>query len=603
MPLVGGQKFAGFTVVTLLGTGGMGEVYLAEHPRLPRRDALKILPAEVSADPEYRERFEREADLASTLWHPHIVGVHDRGEAEGQLWISMDYVDGLDASRLLSQRYPAGMPADDVADIVAAIASALDYAHKRGLLHRDVKPSNIMLTHVDDDGDKRILLADFGIARTFADVSGLTATNMTVGTVAYSAPEQLMGETVDGRADQYALAATAYHLLTGSPLFPHSNPAVIISHHLNSAPPALTDMRPDLANLEPVLASALAKDPTDRFARCTDFARAFAEQVRSNASAAAAPTARAVPTASKGLSETTARPASPPAAPSPSPPTRSTRRWVIPATIGVAAAAAIAVTLTWHPWSQRSELPASPNNSTPTASIDQTSSAAPSPPAPRPPPPAFPATAIDNLLLSPTEINAITGTSDVATSEGRGLLKVADTTYGMSDNTEIVTPPACASLLFGAEYSAWGGSGFEQMRNQTLRPDQYASYDNNVPTPSEVEQTVAVFPTAAQAQAFITTSQDQWERCAGGEVRRRYIESGHSYTIGPVQREGDLLTVSMAAISGLNGANACQHVLGLRDNVVVGARSCPLQGSHRMGRHRRIPPGPATTENASRPPC
>ena len=144
----------------------------------------------------------------------------------------------------------------------------------------------------------------------------------------------------------------------------------------------------------------------------------------------------------------------------------------------------------------------------------------------------------------------------------------------MSDNTEIVTPPACASLLFGAEYSAWGGSGFDEMRNQTMRPDQYASYDNNVPTPTEIEQTVAVFPTADQAQAFIATSTDQWNRCAGGEVRRRYIEGGHTYEIGPVERNGELLTVSMAAVSGLNGANACQHVLGIRDNVVVGARSC-----------------------------
>jgi serine/threonine protein kinase len=129
------------------------------------------------------------------------------------------------------------MPPADVAAIVTAVASALDYAHKQGLLHRDVKPANVMLTHTDDDGDRRILLADFGIARTMDDVSGLTATNMTVGTVAYCAPEQLMGEPVDGRADQYSLAATAYHLLTGNTVFPHTNPAVIISRHLNADPP------------------------------------------------------------------------------------------------------------------------------------------------------------------------------------------------------------------------------------------------------------------------------------------------------------------------------------------------------------------------------
>ena len=164
MPLADGETFAGYTIVRLLGSGGMGEVYLAQHPRLPRHDALKVLPASVSADNEYRQRFNREADIAATLWHPHIVGVHDRGEFEGQLWISMDYVDGTDAARLLRERYPNGMPTAEVADIVTAVAEALDYAHERGLLHRDVKPANILLSH-PGSGDQRILLADFGIAR------------------------------------------------------------------------------------------------------------------------------------------------------------------------------------------------------------------------------------------------------------------------------------------------------------------------------------------------------------------------------------------------------------------------------------------------------
>jgi serine/threonine protein kinase, bacterial len=109
-----GATFAGYTILRMLGSGGMGEVHLAEHPRLPRRNALKVLPADVSADAEYRARFNREADLASTLWHPHIVGVHDRGEEDGQLWISMNFVDGLDAARLLADRYPAGMPVEEV---------------------------------------------------------------------------------------------------------------------------------------------------------------------------------------------------------------------------------------------------------------------------------------------------------------------------------------------------------------------------------------------------------------------------------------------------------------------------------------------------------
>jgi serine/threonine protein kinase, bacterial len=277
MPLGRGQVFAGYSIVRLLGSGGMGEVYLAEHPRLPRRDALKVLPADVSADPEFRSRFNREADLAATLFHPHIVGVHDRGEFENQLWIAMDYVEGTDAGQLMKARYPDGMSAHDVCAIVTAVAGALDYAKQRGLLHRDVKPANILLTE-PEDGERRVLLADFGIARQLADVSGLTATNMTVGTVSYAAPEQLMGADIDGRADQYALAATAFHLLTGAPPYQHSNPVAVISQHLNAAPPKLSDRRPELAYLDPVLSKALAKDPTDRFDRCREFATKLREQ-------------------------------------------------------------------------------------------------------------------------------------------------------------------------------------------------------------------------------------------------------------------------------------------------------------------------------------
>ncbi|MGY4709249.1 serine/threonine-protein kinase [Mycolicibacterium sp. CBM1] len=277
MPLADGETFAGYTILRLLGAGGMGEVYLAQHPRLPRHDALKVLPASVSGDDEYRARFEREADIAATLWNPHIVGVHDRGEFDGQLWIAMDYVDGTDAGELL-RSHPTGLPQREVLNIVTAVAEALDYAHQRHLLHRDVKPANILVSR-QQTGTERILLADFGIARWDNDASGLTQTNMTVGTVSYAAPEQLMGRDLDGRADQYALAATAYHLLTGSPPFQHSNPAVVISQHLTSSPPSLADRRPELANLDPALRKALSKNPADRYERCMDFARALAHHI------------------------------------------------------------------------------------------------------------------------------------------------------------------------------------------------------------------------------------------------------------------------------------------------------------------------------------
>lgn len=276
MSLTDGAVFAGYTIVRLLGTGGMGEVYLVQHPRLPRQEALKILPASVSASPEYRQRFAREADIAASLWHPHIVAVHDRGDTDGQLWITMDYVDGTDAAQLMRDRYPYGMPPNEVIEMISAVADALDYAHARYLLHRDVKPANILITDPHSK-DRRIMLADFGIARDINDTSSLTATNVTVGSVAYAAPEQLTGNALDGRADQYALACTAFHLLTGRLPYADSNAAVVIGNHLSSPPPRLAALRPDLARMDEALARAMAKEPYQRFDTCRDFATAMTQ--------------------------------------------------------------------------------------------------------------------------------------------------------------------------------------------------------------------------------------------------------------------------------------------------------------------------------------
>jgi serine/threonine protein kinase, bacterial len=277
MPLNNGDVFAGYSIVRRLGSGGMGEVYLAKHPRLPRSDALKVLPAALTSDQEYRQRLNREADIAAELWHPHIVGIHDRGEFEGQLWLSMDYVEGTDAAELLRSRYPSGMPRALAFQIISAVADALDYAHQRGLLHRDVKPANILLSDAGARG-RRIMLADFGIARQVGDISGLTATNTVMGTTAYAAPEQLLGKDIDGRADQYALGCTAFHLLTGAAPYDNSNAAVVISQHLSAPPPLIGERRPDLADLSGAIAKVLAKDPANRFTSCSDFATALTGQ-------------------------------------------------------------------------------------------------------------------------------------------------------------------------------------------------------------------------------------------------------------------------------------------------------------------------------------
>jgi serine/threonine-protein kinase len=292
------------------------------------------------------------------------------------------------------------MPPDQVVRIVTAVASALDYAHNKGLLHRDVKPANIILANPDDEGEQRVLLTDFGIARDVNDISGLTTTNMTVGTMAYSAPEQLMGEDIDGRADEYALAATAYHLLTGSQLYPHSNPAVVISRHLNSPPPAMADIRPDLAALDPVLASALAKDPDDRFQRCADFARALADQNGSRSSAVSA----IAPTQSAPVKQQPTHNTDTTATAEPGGTASSFRLWLL----GFAAAVlvvGVGVVFTWHPWSRETRpTNVATNTATPVAP-SATSTVTSTTPSPE----VFPAANIDSVLLTPSEITAITG--------------------------------------------------------------------------------------------------------------------------------------------------------------------------------------------------
>ena len=276
MPLNSGEVFAGYVIQRLLGA--------VEWARFTSPSILVYLVTTRSRScpglngrQGVSGRFIREAELAAALWHPHIVGVLDRGEFNGRLWISMDYVDGTDAGRLIRESYSGGMPEQDVSEIVTAVADALDFGHERRLLHRDVKPENILVT-ASDGRRRRVLLTDFGIARRIDDVSNLTDDNVAVGTISYIAPEQLLGKPLDGRADQYALAATTFHLLTGAPPFQDSNRAVVISHHLGTPPPRISDRRPDLVHLDAVLARALAKDPNARYPNCLDFAQALTQQ-------------------------------------------------------------------------------------------------------------------------------------------------------------------------------------------------------------------------------------------------------------------------------------------------------------------------------------
>ncbi len=249
----------------------MGSVYLARHPRLGKLTALKLLNPELFTDRQVRARFDREADLAAQLDHPGIVAVYDRGSENHQLWISMQYVDGVDAASV----NPLTLPPERAVQIIEGVADALDYAHGRGVLHRDVKPGNILLARASAGQGERVFLSDFGIARLREDTTHLTQTGMFTATLAYASPEQMTGAPLGNRSDQYSLACALYWLLVGVGPFDAANPADIIHGHLNLAPVPVSVRRPGLnPALDAVLAAGLAKHPDHRYRTCTEFATA-----------------------------------------------------------------------------------------------------------------------------------------------------------------------------------------------------------------------------------------------------------------------------------------------------------------------------------------
>lgn len=264
----GPQEFAGYQIIRTLGSGGTGEVFLARHPRLPREVALKVLRPEFSRNDEFRSRFLREADLVSQLSHPSIIDVTDRGEEDRRLWLAMRYIPGADAGQLLQD---GPLDVDKTAQIISTIADALDFAHSRGVLHRDVKPANILVPEFQGAGPAAFI-TDFGVGMRVDD-ERLTRMGTMVGTVDYTAPERFTNDTTDALADQYSLACTAFHLLTGSRPFGPDSLANIVAAHRSRQPPAASSLNPQLNwPVDHVLYRALSKRPEDRYASCADFA-------------------------------------------------------------------------------------------------------------------------------------------------------------------------------------------------------------------------------------------------------------------------------------------------------------------------------------------
>ena len=267
-----GSRIAGYRLEEKIGEGGMAVVFRARDERLQRQVALKVLSPALVADEEFRRRFIRESRSAAAVDDPHIIPVFEAGDANGVLFIAMRYVPGGDVGTLVRRLGP--LPSARAAAIVSAVASALDAAHIAGLVHRDVKPAN-MLVDARPGRPDHVYLSDFGLTKGSSSTS-LTSTGHFMGTLDYSAPEQIRGQQVDARTDEYALACVAFALLSGKPPF-HGNEAMAVMYaQLSAAPPMLTSLRPGLpSGVDKIMQRALAKAPEDRYPSCGEFADAL----------------------------------------------------------------------------------------------------------------------------------------------------------------------------------------------------------------------------------------------------------------------------------------------------------------------------------------
>jgi len=266
-PTLGSTLF-GYRLDALLGRGGMGVVYKAYDQRLKRYVALKLIAPELSEDERFRERFLAESELAASLDHPNVVPIYDAFDAEGRLAIAMRYVEGTDLKQLLQTE--GVLDPKRALTISGQVAVALDAAHARGLVHRDVKPSNVLL-----DENEHVYLADFGLSRRLADLGVPGEEGLSVGTPAYVSPEQIERGAVDGRADQYALACLLYECLTGEPPFTRDSELAVLWAHVQAPPPSVSVQAQGLpVGINPILARAMAKSPRDRYASCCELVNA-----------------------------------------------------------------------------------------------------------------------------------------------------------------------------------------------------------------------------------------------------------------------------------------------------------------------------------------
>lgn len=513
------EAFGPYLLQALLGRGGMGEVHRAFDTGHGRVVALKLLPEHLSSDPEFRARFRREAEIAATLRDPHVIPIHRYGEIDGRLFLDMRLVDGEDLGAHLARTGP--LPPARAVALVGQVASALDAAHADGLVHRDVKPSNVLLA-----GQRRdfAYLVDFGIARPVAGAgASLTGSGATVGTLDYMAPERFAGGPVDRRADVYSLACLLYELLTGRRPYPVTEVAALLHAHLHQPPPAPSAVRPELAPFDPVVARGMAKDPAARFP-----------------GAGALADAAGVALAARQAAPTVAHPAPslPPAVPPQNPPRarRTPVLWLAAAVVLAVVAVGGVVALTQRSVVPEGTAPRAAAAGPSLATLDAVEPVV----LPAPPfdarPPAAPATPSGpELPLVSRTPNQITDTEAWFTANRLSVPRQTaeqaapdvPRTYRGNRLAEVITPPEAVFLLYGRPPAPGDGVG-DPSADAPYRPvpTVLVALDPATRRPSYALDLTAYAraPRAMPGDEEFVDQQVRWARQVGDVL---YVSHGH----------------------------------------------------------------------------
>jgi serine/threonine kinase PknH len=603
-----GSTFGPYHLKRLLGRGGMGEVYEAEHTVKEWTVAVKLMSDQFSSDPVFRERMKREARTAGRLQEPHVVPIHDYGEIDGKMFMEMRLVEGTDLDSLL-KRYGPLTPPRAVA-IITQTASALDAAHAAGVMHRDVKPPNILVTR-----DDFAYLVDFGIASATTDEK-LTQLGTAVGTWKYMAPERFTNDEVTYRADIYALACVLHECLTGAPPYRADSAGVLVKAHMSDPIPQPSTVRAGIPKaFDAVIARGMAKKPEDRYASAGDLALAAHEALSTPDQDHASDILRrsqeaTLPGKDKlelppTLAGTAAAPpvprpsTPPPPAPTPYPRTRpntppgpphhapSPRPWTPDS--GPVPSQPVSGPQYFQGGSGSWGGPP-PGTHPPSHAVGPTSWTMGQPPPPKPkrnpwpiiaaaavvvvvvvsavaiwliipdpkpPPEPVAATRLNSLLLSAPDINVIMGATNI--QPGKPIT-------AMGTSTMNVSIPTCQGALFTTQDVAYAGSGYTGINGLVSSEPG----DNN---DHWVNQAVVAFPTADKAKSFLQSSEDKWKTCVGQTVTVTN-SSGKTYrwTFAPIQGSPPKISVRQTQ-EGADGWE-CEHAMSVANNVIADVNAC-----------------------------